>query len=84
LGKAYFRKGETAEAIRYLKEGVEGEPETASLHYQLGQAYLKMGQHEEAEKEMAVAQKLQATTREKQAEVLAGKLPLPPPAPESK
>jgi hypothetical protein len=47
------------------------------LHYQLGQAYLKSGRRVEGEKELAEAGRLQAQSREKVEERMAGKLPAP-------
>jgi tetratricopeptide (TPR) repeat protein len=83
LGKAYLRKGESAPSIRYLKEAIAIEPGIGNYHYQLGQAYLKAGRRAEAKEEMAMAEKLQAEAREKQALQLSGKMPSPE-VPESK
>ena len=47
------------------------------MHYQLGQAYLRSGRREEAQKELAEAQKLQAEARQKQEEKISGQLPAP-------
>jgi predicted Zn-dependent protease len=77
IGKAYLQKGDTAQAIRYLKEAIALDPEAATFHYQLGQAYRKAGQAEAAATEFATTQRLQAAAREKQAEQLSGKAPLP-------
>jgi Flp pilus assembly protein TadD len=59
LGKAYLREGKAAEALPYLKRAVEGEPGSASFHYLLGQAYLKVGEQAEADKQFAAARKIQ-------------------------
>jgi hypothetical protein len=65
-----------------LKDALAIEPDIASYHYQLGQAYLKAGQRAEPEKEMATTEKLQAEAREKQEMQLSGKMPsLPLPGP---
>jgi Flp pilus assembly protein TadD len=77
LGKAYIRKAEPEEAIPFLKQAVELQSDSANMHYQLGQAYLKAGRRDEAQKEMAEAQKLQGRARQKQEEKLAGQLPAP-------
>jgi Flp pilus assembly protein TadD len=77
LGKAYVRKAKPEEAIPLLKQAVELQPDSANMHYQLGQAYLKAGRREEAQKEMAEAQKLQAESRQKQEEKISGQLPAP-------
>jgi uncharacterized protein HemY len=53
------------------------QPDSANLHYQLGQAYLKVGRRDEAKKQMDEAGKLQAEAREKQEDRISGKLPAP-------
>jgi hypothetical protein len=50
------------------------------MHFQLGQAYLKLGQQEKARKEISEAGRLQAEARKKFEETVSGKLP-PPQAP---
>jgi tetratricopeptide (TPR) repeat protein len=78
IGKAYVRKGDPAQAARYLAQAIAFEPDNAAFHYQLGQAYLKSGRREEGTQELTAAQQLQDAARNKQAEKLSGKLPLPP------
>jgi predicted Zn-dependent protease len=75
LGKAYVKEGKPAEAVPYLEKAMALQPDSANLHYQLGQAYLKTGHRKEAQKEMAEADRLQATQREKLEERLTGRLP---------
>jgi Tfp pilus assembly protein PilF len=53
------------------------QPDSANIHYQLGQAYLKTGRRAEAKKEMDEAGRLQAEARGKQEERISGKLPAP-------
>jgi Flp pilus assembly protein TadD len=80
IGKAYVRESKPEEAIPYLQRAVELEPDSANLHYQLGQAYLKANRNSAAERELAEAGRLQAKIREKQEARISGKLP-PPQAP---
>jgi Flp pilus assembly protein TadD len=77
LAKAHVRKGRPAGAIPYLEQALKLQPDSASMHYQRGQAYLKTGRREEAEKEVAQAGRLQAQEREKQEGKISGKLPAP-------
>ena len=77
LSKAYLREGKSPQAIAALKKAVELQPDSANIRYQLGQALLKAGRREEAQKELDQAQKLQAQAREEQAEKISGKLPAP-------
>ena len=59
LARHTFRRARRRKASD-LREGLALDPENASFHYQLGQAYGKAGQSQEAEKELATTQKLQA------------------------
>jgi hypothetical protein len=47
------------------------------MHFQLGQAYLKTGQREKAQKEITEAGRLQAGARKKFEDTVSGKLPAP-------
>jgi hypothetical protein len=47
------------------------------MHFQLGQAYLKTGQRENARKEIGEAAHLQAEARQKFEDTVSGKLPAP-------
>ena len=77
LGKVCVRKGNPREAISYFKRAIAIQPDSANLHVQLGQAYLKAGLRAEAEKQFAAAGQLQGQARERQEENLFGKLPAP-------
>ena len=77
LGRASLHRGQTEEAISYLKRAVALEPDSAKFHYQLGQAYLKKGEHAEAKKEFAEQQRPQARAVEKDSDRIFGRLPLP-------
>jgi Flp pilus assembly protein TadD len=62
-------------------QAVKAQPDSANFHYPLGQAYLKIGQRREAEKELAKANKVQAGARQKLEERFSGRLPPPQAAP---
>ena len=65
MGKAYLRKGQSAQAIPYFQRALVLAPDSAKMHYQLGQAYLKTGQRQKGQKEISEAGRLQAEAREK-------------------
>jgi Flp pilus assembly protein TadD len=50
MGVAYGIAGNTQEAIRYFKKGVELQPENATAHFNLGLAYQRIGDIENATK----------------------------------
>ncbi|HVQ30673.1 MAG TPA: tetratricopeptide repeat protein [Vicinamibacteria bacterium] len=60
LGKAYMKKGQAATAEGMLRRAVEYDPNNKAAHYLLGQLLLQAGRTEEAQRELAVAEKLQA------------------------
>jgi Flp pilus assembly protein TadD len=51
LGKILLAQGAAAEAIEHLEAAARLDPEDASVHYQLAQAYQKTGRTELAERE---------------------------------
>jgi tetratricopeptide (TPR) repeat protein len=70
-----MRKAQPKEAVGFYEKAVKLQPDSASFHYQLGQAYLRSGEREKAKEQFAEAAKRQAEARNKQAERLTGKLP---------
>jgi tetratricopeptide (TPR) repeat protein len=60
LGRAYMKKGEPATAEGMLRRAVEYDPNNKSAHYLLGQLLQQTGRADEARKELAIAEKLQA------------------------
>ena len=58
LGMAYVSKGLLVEGIGALKKAIELEPNRPQAHYQLAQAYKKVGKIDEAQRELEVFQKL--------------------------
>jgi len=66
LGKTLLREGKAAEALPSLKRAVEGEPGSTSYHYLLGQAYLKLAEQTDADKQFAAARRIQIESVESQ------------------
>ena len=60
LGKAYMKKGQAATAEGMLRRAVEYDPNNKAAHYLLGQLLRQAGRMDEAQKELAIAEKLQA------------------------
>lgn len=60
LGKAYMKKGQAATAEGMLRRAVEYDPNNKAAHYLLGQLLRQAGRIEEAQKELEIADKLQA------------------------
>jgi Flp pilus assembly protein TadD len=82
LGKTLLRQGQPTEALPYLSRAVENQPDNASYHFLLGQAYTKLGKRVEAEKQFADARKIQIAVVESQAPKLPdANAPLEVPAP---
>jgi tetratricopeptide (TPR) repeat protein len=65
LGKAMIRKNDPLGAATYLERAVQMDPANYMTHSLLGQAYRAMGRQEDASRENATAQKLQAATEPK-------------------
>ena len=60
LGKAYMKKGQAATAEGMLRRALEYDPNNKAAHYLLGQLLRQAGRTEEAQKELEIAEKLQA------------------------
>jgi tetratricopeptide (TPR) repeat protein len=58
LGFAYFKRGNLADAEKWLKEAVRLNPRDARVLYQLGFVYRKEGREEEAKKTLAASEEL--------------------------
>jgi tetratricopeptide (TPR) repeat protein len=58
LGFAYFKRGDLAEAEKWLKEAARLNPRDARVLYQLGFVYRKEGRAEEAKKTLAESEEL--------------------------
>jgi predicted Zn-dependent protease len=65
LGKTMLKKGDAVAAATYLEHANRLDPSNYITHSLLGQAYRAMGRTEEASREIATAQKLQAATEPK-------------------
>ena len=65
LGKAMIKKNDPLGAATYLERAVQMDPANYMTHSLLGQAYRAMGRQEDASRENATAQKLQAATEPK-------------------
>jgi predicted Zn-dependent protease len=62
LGKTMLKKGDAVAAATYLEHANRLDPSNYITHSLLGQAYRAMGRSEEASRETATAQRLQAAT----------------------
>jgi predicted CXXCH cytochrome family protein len=58
MGGAYYSKGRYDDAIQMYRRGIEANPLIAPLHYSLAVALQQQGKMEEAQKEMALAAKI--------------------------
>jgi len=65
LGKTMIKKSDPLAAATYLERAVQMDPANYMTHSLLGQAYRAMGRQEDASRENATAQKLQAATEPK-------------------
>ena len=72
-----MQEGRPEEAVPYFQRAVELQPDSAKMHFQLGQAYLKIGQRAKAQKEIAEAGRLQAQARKQLEQDVGGKAPAP-------
>jgi len=59
LGRAYHRKGQLATAEGMLRRAIAYDPNNRTAHYLLAQLLQQMGRTEEAQREFAIAEKLQ-------------------------
>ena len=78
LGRICLLKNQPKEALAYLERAGKLKPDDDSIHFQLGQAYRKLGRNEEAKKELARVQELQASEREMLERKVLGDLPPSP------
>jgi predicted Zn-dependent protease len=60
LGKTMLKKGDAVAAATYLERANQLDPSNYITHSLLGQAYRAMGRADEASKQTAIAQQLQA------------------------
>jgi len=60
LGKVLLKKGETQLAIRALQRAIAMDPGNNIPHHLLGQAYRDLGRSDDAERELRLAEQLQA------------------------
>jgi tetratricopeptide (TPR) repeat protein len=65
LGKTMLKKGDAVAAATYLERANQLDPANYITHSLLGQAYRAMGQSDEASRETATAQRLQAASQPK-------------------
>ena len=63
LGKALLAEGQPAEALPHLEGAVKAAPGDPAVHYQLGQAYQRLGRAQDAEREFEAFRKLKEATR---------------------
>ena len=66
LGRAYMALEEPEKALPHLKAALSIDTD-GSLHYQLGQAYIRLGRRDEAREPLEVSRQLQQQTQEQQA-----------------
>src|SRR5579871_1130338 len=60
MGKVLQKKGEAALAVRSLQRAIAMDPNNAIPHHLLGQAYRDIGRAEDSERELKIAEQLQA------------------------
>jgi tetratricopeptide (TPR) repeat protein len=60
MGKVLQKKGEPALAVRSLQRAIAMDPNNAISHHLLGQAYRDLGRAEDAERELKIAEQMQA------------------------
>jgi predicted CXXCH cytochrome family protein len=58
MGAALYQKGDIEQAIAAYRKGIHANPLIASLHYSLGVALQQSGKNEEAQREFALASKI--------------------------
>ena len=63
LGKILLAQGAATEAVEHLEAAARLAPEDASIRYQLGQAYQKLGRTELAQQQFEAFQKLKDKSR---------------------
>ena len=65
MGKGLLKKGEAQLAVRALQRALQMDPNNVMGHQLLGQTYRELGQTEEAERELRLAQQLRAAQNPK-------------------
>jgi Flp pilus assembly protein TadD len=65
LGKVLEKKGESALAARALQRALAMDPNNSVTHHLLGQSYRALGRMEDAERELKLAESLQAARDQK-------------------
>jgi tetratricopeptide (TPR) repeat protein len=63
LGRAYMKKGQPATAEGMLRRAIQYDPNNRTAHYLLAQLLQQTGRTEEAKREFAIAERLQAPGR---------------------
>jgi Flp pilus assembly protein TadD len=63
FGKILLANGSSADAVAHLEMAARLSPEDANIHYQLGQAYQRLGRTELATREFETFQKLKDKKR---------------------
>lgn len=58
LGNLFSDEGRYAEAVLQYKQAIKSRPDFADAHYRLGQAYVRLGQKEKSQSELAVYERL--------------------------
>jgi tetratricopeptide (TPR) repeat protein len=66
MGKVLEKKGEALLAVRALQRAINMDPNNSISHHLLGQAYRDLGRSEDAERELKLAEQLQARDASKQ------------------
>ena len=58
IGWIYYKKGVYGSAVDFLKESIEGSPDSAAHHYHLGMSYFGLGDRQKASASLNRAIKL--------------------------
>jgi len=63
LGKMLMDSGKAQQALTYLEAAAKLEPDKAYVHYQLQAAYRKLARNTDADRELAIFEKMKASSR---------------------
>ena len=75
LGKVFYTQGDYSKAVEHLQSAIDsGAGEDETVYYQLGRAFLKLGDREQARENLAIVKKLQNAKRRKVQERIEGSL----------
>ncbi len=75
LGKVLYAQGDYSKAVEHLQSAIDsGAGEDETVYYQLGRAFLKLGDREQARKNLAIVKELQNAKRRKVQERIEGSL----------